>query len=50
MKNAMTAAETTNEEHSTEALEFVELGRVSEETKGSWPGVWDDGWDGKFSA
>jgi len=49
MKNAMTAAETKNEEHSTEAQEFVELGRVSEETKGGLQGLFDDGWEGRFT-
>lgn len=47
MKNAMTA-ETIKEETSTEAQEFVEMGSVSEETKGSWSGLFDDGWDGLF--
>ncbi len=28
---------------STEASDFVEMGKVSEETKGNWDGDWDDG-------
>jgi hypothetical protein len=47
MNDAMTA-ETTTEEISTEAQDFVEMGSVSEETKGSWAGDWPDGGGGKF--
>jgi hypothetical protein len=47
MNDAMTA-ETTKEESSTDAQEFVEMGSVSEETKGSWQGTWPDGGGGRF--
>src|SRR5688572_3856339 len=39
MNDAMTA-EIKTEESSKEALELVELGSVSEETKGGWIGDW----------
>lgn len=47
MNDAMTA-EMTKEESSTEAQEFVEMGSVSEETKGGWIGDWPDGGGGRF--
>jgi hypothetical protein len=41
--NEMTAAEGSKEE-STDAQDFVEMGTVSEETKGgNWGNIWDGG-------
>jgi hypothetical protein len=47
MNDAMTA-EIKTEESSKEALELVELGSVTEETKGGWIGDWPDGSAGRF--
>lgn len=49
MNDAMTAAEMIKEENSTEAHEFVEMGSVSEETKGEWAGDWSDGGLGRWT-
>jgi hypothetical protein len=48
MNDAMTAEKKTTEEVSTDA-EFVEMGSVSEETKGNWEGDWSDGGLGRWS-
>ncbi|MEJ1965943.1 MAG: hypothetical protein WDO56_32095 [Gammaproteobacteria bacterium] len=48
MNDAMIAAD-TQEEHRTEAHDFVEMGKVSEETKGSLGGDWIDGGAGKWN-
>ena len=49
MSDAMIAADVQGEE-SKEAHDFVEMGNVSEETKGSLGGDFYDGGFGKFNA
>jgi hypothetical protein len=48
MNDAMIAAD-AQEEHRMEAHDFVEMGKVSEETKGSILGDWYDGGPGKWN-
>lgn len=48
MNDAMIAAD-VQEEHRMEAHDFVEMGKVSEETKGSLNGDWIDGGPGKWN-
>ena len=47
MNEVMNAAE-TQEEHGKEAHDFVEMGTVSGETKGSFSGDFMDGAQGRF--
>ena len=48
MSDATIAADLLGEEQSREAHDFVELGRVSEETKGDFVGQFYDGGFGRF--
>ena len=49
MNDVMTAAEGQEIKESTDAQDFVEMGSVSEETKGLPLGNWFDGGPGRFS-
>ena len=49
MNDVMTAPEGQEIEESTEAQDFVEIGSVSEETKGTPFGTYFDGGPGRFS-
>lgn len=48
MNDAMTAAE-AKEELRKDAQDFVEMGKVSEETKGSFSGDWYNGGLGRYN-